>query len=314
MKSEIENKILEATCSKSLQTAILKSKFEISDFDLLILTYRHAPDYDTRLNLLHLIKDNSKDSATKERAIKCIAFETEKLRRFIESEENCVFEVKIKETPNTWEERYLAKTFNGALKKVEYFCQYYECSKMDINSRFGIVKRKVIDEIKLEDFGEDWRGEATYNGKSTLLNVLYEDLKTEILNDGVKCEFDKCDCGNCKQPCFTSKMPKLPQFLKNLDIVCFNDYYGMKQYGVVFVFDINNNDSDDCAYCIPLDKERICNRTIKSKKAFFEKLISGLHEHVEYPRIDVIKATDLPNDVQKAYQTLMRLNERFNKA
>jgi hypothetical protein len=44
----IQNQILEATCSESLQNAIRQIKFEITDFDLLFLAHRYAPDYDTR--------------------------------------------------------------------------------------------------------------------------------------------------------------------------------------------------------------------------------------------------------------------------
>ena len=166
MDKKIQNQILEATCSKSLQNAIQQSKFEVSDFDLLFLAYKHAPDYNTKLDLLSVIESNVEDGAIKEYAAKCIDFEKEKLQRFVDPGENCVFEVKIKETPDSWEERYLAKTFNGVLKKVEYFSEYYECTKMGINSRFEIVKRRVVDETKIEEFDEDWRGEATYNGNS----------------------------------------------------------------------------------------------------------------------------------------------------
>ena len=310
MEREIQNQIIEATCSKSLQEAIRQIKFEVADFDLLLLAYRHAPDYDTRLSLLSLVENTTKDKTTKERAIKWMAFEKEKLCKFVEPEENCVFEVKIKEAPDSWEERYLARTCSGALKKFDYFCKYYyEVIRMDANSRFEIIKRRCVDETKFEDFNEDWRAEATYNRNSILINVLYEDLEIELLNGVTKCDSVIQNCHACKNPCLTNKIPRLPQFLKNLDIVCYNNYFGKKQYAVVFVFK-DNDEIDDCAYCIPLDKERICNKVIRSRKAFYEKLFE-LHEHIEYPRIDIIQAADLPKDALRAYQTLFRLNERY---
>ena len=317
MKNEIKSKILEMICSKSLQKAIHKSKFEISDYDLLLLVYRHASDYETRLNLITLIETNTTDAFTKEQAKKCVALEKEKLKRFSEPENDCVFEVKIKETPQSHEERYLAKTFNGALKKVKYFCEHYDFTKLNEDSHIEIVKRKVVDETKAEDFDEDWRGEAIYNGKLMLENVLHEDMENGLLDIGSNCNPEHSDtlyyeqkCKTCNNFCFTGKTPNLPRFLKNLDIVCYKDYFGTKQYAITYVFK-DDDGSDDCAYCIPLDKKYICNQSIKSKKAFFKKIFNS-HEHIEYPRIDVIKETDLPNDALKAYQALIRLNERFN--
>lgn len=311
MIERIKKQIIVVTCSKSLQKALQTTKFELTDFDLLLLAYEHAADYETRLNLLNIFAINTDDFEVRKQAELCISFEKDKLFRLMGTEQDCVFEIKIKETENSWEERYLAKTFSGALKKAEYFCKYYK-DVFNVNARFKIGKRKVIDETSIQDFEEDCCGEATYNGKSVLLELWHRDLENRLLDGDNNCDDEERDCCDCKNKCFTRRIPKLPQFLKSFDIVCYNDYYGEKEYAVVFVWTTEKFDNDGCAYCIPLKADRICNGSIKSEKAFWDMFLN-LHTHIEYPRIEIIQADDLPKDKRKAYEILMRLNEKFNK-
>ena len=63
MNKKIENAIIKATCSKSLQNAIKAANFKITEFDLLLLAYKHAPDFAKRLELLRLIELNAEDAA-----------------------------------------------------------------------------------------------------------------------------------------------------------------------------------------------------------------------------------------------------------
>ncbi|MCL2670888.1 MAG: hypothetical protein FWF10_02500 [Clostridiales bacterium] len=299
------NRIIEATCSRSLQKAIKKAKFKVSDFDLLILAYRHAPDYDTRIELLRLLAAKTKDAETKMQAKRCIAFEKAKWDRFISDEDDCIFEVKIKDKPDAWEERYIARTFESALRKIRNFCAHYEIVFTE-QSRFDIVKRRFTDETCSEDFEEDWRGEASYKGDFVLMQVLHKTLdEREFLVD---CRENSCL--DCTQPsCFEYAAPRLPRFLKNTDIVCYRGYDGIMEYGVFFG-DMRTDLADDCAYLVSLCNDSFCGMQIKMKEQFYE-LLFHLHCHIPFPKLEVIKAAELPETLKNNYRAFRRLYARF---
>jgi hypothetical protein len=309
LKDEIANQIICATCSKSLRNAIDKIAFKVADFDLLILAYKHAPDYDKRLELLRLIQDNAEDSAVREQAEKCIRYEKDQLSRFVEDEEDCIFEVKIKEKPTDYEESYLAKTYRGALNKVKFFCEEGEFKATE-NLRFSITKRRVADEKNAKDFSEDWRGSADFKADGILLDVWHNDVQNLCFYlYGFVCGHI---CMDCEKEPFPHIAPSLPHFLKNEDLVCY-DKNGAKEYLVTYgTYGEGKltDDTDDCAYCIDLDKE-IFDCRIKTKEAFYEKLLFGLHTHIEYPRLEVVSVGDLPADKKEAYERLLQLYKLY---
>jgi len=310
MVKKVEKRIIQATCSNTLQSAIKKANFKFADFDLLILAYRNAPDYNTRLELLRLVESATSDEKTKSQAKRCIGYEKEKWERFVAAEKNCIFEAKIKSEPNAYEERYIAKSFDSINKTIRNFCEHYEVALND-QSRFDITKRKFTDGMTAEDFDEDWRGEASYKGEATLIDVLYEDFRDRtLLMDVDGCE--EKDCDECEhQPCFINKPPKLPPFLKNLDLVCYEDSDGIKNYSVYFG-DMETDELDECAYLVKIYDKAICSKTLKTKDLFFERIFN-LHEHIEFSRLDVIKMADLPNEIKETYRTFKRLYARFKE-
>jgi len=301
-------RIIEATCSHSLQKAIKKVKFKVADYDLLILAYRHAPDYDTRLDLLLRLAAKTKDAATKAQAKRCIAFEKATWKRFISDEKDCIFEAKIQDAPDSPVERYITKTFEGALRKVRHFCVYYETALTE-RSRFTIEKRRLTDEASAEDFEEDWRSEASYRGDFVLIDVQHAALDhAELL--GVACD-GRChgtDYACAQHPCFVSRAPRLPPFPKNLDIVryAFDD---AAEYGIYYG-DVETDAEDDCAFLLSLYEDSFCGMRIQTKEQYYQR-VSALHCHVPFPKLEVIKAEALSMKLQKNYRAFRRLYARF---
>jgi hypothetical protein len=324
MIADAAGKIIEATCSITLQRAIKRTNFEIADFDLLYLVYKHAPDFETKLELLRLIETKTDDAVVRETAAKCIAYEQVNLEQFVSPEKDCVYEIAIKNEPAAYGERYLAKTIDTALRTIRNWCEFYE-DVLTEQSRFTVTKRMFTDGMTAENFNEGWRGEATYKGVSVqtaerivasrqddyvLVDVCHQDVREATALSGGACDDDTlcCDC-ECR-PCILRHAPKLPLFLKNLDLVCSSDCAGMRRYGVFCGYS-ETDDTDDCAYLVHVYENALCEKTLKTKELFFER-ISNLHEHVEFPRLDIARTEDVPPDIMKTYKTFKKLYRRFN--
>ena len=307
MEKKIEGIIIKATCSKSLQKAIATTKFKMTEIDLLVLTYKHAPTYEKRIELLKLIELNADSVLVRKQANECITFEEQKLKRFIEDEPNCVFDVRIKDEPNSLEECYLAKTYHGALDKIRFFKKRYSFVRFKESSRTKIVKRKVVDDLTEKEFNEDWRGEANYKGRAILTEVSHEECPDTMLHKAIK----RLDRG-IKD--FTHKAPKLPRFLKDMDVVCF-DFFGEITYAIIQVFeDASSNDieyEDDCAYCIVI-APKIFDKQINSEEQFYERIV-GAHQHIEYPRLTIIQPSDLPAKEREVHGRIIEMFQQFAK-
>lgn len=310
MTEKVAEKIIKATCSQTFQKAIAKTNFEFADFDLLVLTYKHAPDHETRLDLLQLIEANTNDDKVKAQARKCIDYKKANLEKFLSIENNCIFEAKIKDKPDACEERYIAQTFESIINVIQSFCTHYEV-EFSQQSRFSITKRKLLDVNNANEFKEDWRGEADYKGNFIMVDVSHEELRDRtVLAENRDCG-DK-DCDECEhRPCMLYYAPKLPPFLKNSDLVCYADSEGVRHYSVFFG-EMTTSPTDDCAYLIQLYDNAICNKTIKTKDQFFERIFN-LHEHIEFPRLDIVKIAEVPDGIKKTYKTYLKLYNRFGK-
>ena len=171
-----------------------------------------------------------------------------------------------------------------------------------------IVKRRIIDEKTVEDFDEDWKGEAVFDQNSTLLYVECADLRPDFFVDVRDC--GKHECDTCKPQCFLNKKPRLPQFINDLDAISFEDDYGQRHYAIVI--DTDYSDAADVNF-IPLIEDNICGIKIKSKKDFYCKIVSDQHEHAPFVRVDTIKTDELPISAKKAYDAIIKYYERYNK-
>jgi hypothetical protein len=312
LKKEIENIIVKATCSKSLQNAIRASRFRVVDFDLLLLAYKHAPDFAKRLELLRLIGTGTDDAFIRKQARRCVAFEEKKYKCFAESEPDCFFEVKIKSEPNAYEESYLAKTYQGALDKARLFCKRYKV-KFNAGSRITIEKRRAADDASLKEFDEDWQGCARFKGDMVLTDIDHQKLRDNLLNKTF-CQ-GKCPrAPECERQCFTWTKPKLPPFPSHKDIVCYDDN-GAAAYAIAYTVNadgsLSADNGDDCVYCVRISS-KIVETAIEKEEQFYETVF-GYHDHIQNPRLEVVGVDDLPEKIKEAYGRLLELFERYGE-
>jgi len=280
------------------------------------LTANEVPSDNVRLELLHFIEENTKDERIKKQAIKCTEYEVAKFNRFILNEDDCVFETTIKETPKHFEERYLAKTYQGALNKIKYFCEKYECS-LEKTSWIKITKRKAKDDLSAEEFGTDWCGEAEYNEELELVSVEHDGVSKRMLCDDA-CRCDE-DYEKPRDKCLSNHDPKLPRFIKNMDLISYigqhHDNYNEIKYAINMGWD-DDDGSEVCGsnYCIPLDEELLkIAQSIKTEEDYYNNLLLCRHEHIDYVGIDNVISNNLPAENKKAYKVFMKLYKKFHK-
>ncbi|MCL2370044.1 MAG: hypothetical protein FWC80_02290 [Firmicutes bacterium] len=320
---KIQSEILKAICSKSLFDTIEKKSFEMQDFDLLILAYRYAPTYDRLIELLSYIVSSTKDERTKSQAEKCITYKEDEFKKFISDEKDCVFEAIIKEKPKAIEERFLAKTYQGAYNKVKLFCKEYNIV-FDKSSLVEIFKRKATDDLSPKQYGfdEDEQGRIRLNAKLEIKDVDHYSFDDERkwLCSTCKCYDDEDE--KLDTECFLHRDPELPKFVKHLDLITYcnsylNEYYGATKYAINMEWS-DDDGSDllktDSNYCIELDKATYKHAmSIKSKDDYEKGILFGHHTHIDYVNIDLVSYGELPEEIKKTYDVFMKLYKQYDK-
>ena len=301
MDRKVQKTIVDKTCSQSLIAKIKEINFIFDDFSLLLLAYKHAKDFGARLYLLGLIATNTNDSQIKKQAKKCIEFENKKLSAFQQDVPNCIFEIKIKETPTKLAESLLGSSYQNALDKVKWFCRRWKV-KLNDSSRIEIIKR-TLDDLPLTGYRGDWQGDADFRANMILTDVSHIKYYNFKLN----------------KTWVVSTAPKLPKFLNDMDIVCY-DNHGEREYGIykemktTFYSSDGDDDleeiekEDDKAYILrPFSN--LLSLEINSEKEFWE--VFDTHTHIQYPLLEVVSPENLSNEMQETYTKILELFKMY---
>ena len=104
---------------------------------------------------------------------------------------------------------------------------------------------------------------------------------------------------------------KLPEFLKDGDLICYEDFDGVKRYGVFFG-DMKTCEIDSRGYIVRLYENAVRTKKLRTKEEFFDRIFY-LHDHIEYPRLDVVTLPLLPKPLRAEYKTLKKLYDRYNE-
>ena len=281
MIKSLYDQVIELIPSNSLKSAIKENQFSLSDITLLSTAYRCAPDYETRLKYLEQLRDQFTGNI-KQYCESIIVSEQKMLKGFYEDYPDAVFELHIKETPKSYDEKYLCTSIDSALKLIPMFYKEYDCNETD-SARYKIVKRRVFSSADNEQFSEDWQGDAVFLPGNVLYSIDAEEYRLEE-----NCSHDCFECDGC---CLDSIAVEYPCFTMNGDAVEYIDLLDWsKHYGVVLQ---NDNESLNELYIIPLDSERI-------RYHDFENVFYA-HEHCYAPFVEKISPDQLPEIIRKDY-------------
>ncbi len=212
------NEIIDLLPSEDLKIKIKEVDYKFSDAELLQIIKLYARSYEERLTLYERFSTiASTDISNLAKAL--IDHQHKIFKRFTEDSEGFVYELHIKETPYSHDERYICSSYETSLECIDGF--YKEYSSIDAHereeTRYKIIKRKIF--YHGSRFEEDEYAECVFGAGKKL-------LKIDDYEDPAECE-DDISCSDCKHLCTHAYFELLfPCFAHNHDIIKYHDYEG----------------------------------------------------------------------------------------
>ena len=283
MTDSLQKQILSLLPSENLKKEITNKSWHFSDRDLLAIAWHYAPDFDARIDLLRLLEQQT-EGDLKAYIRRIIETQRQMLAGFKSSDARTVFELHIKDTPDSYDERYLCSSFEAALKMIPLFYQEYDSAKETDRSRYEITKRRVFSGADGDPFAEDELGSLTLLPGARVYSIdVYSMSTTPEPCDG--------ECLSCLLPCVSAHEILFPCFTKNGDAVRYTDRSGAISYGVVL-----QEDERPCADCylIPLDSNVMYYHDFEN--------VHNAHQHIPAPLVEPIAPEELPERMKKDFE------------
>ena len=284
MLDELQSRIVSLIPSTSLKNQIRLINHRLSDADLLSTAYRYAADYDARVELLQMLEQQFTGDL-RDYTSKLIYVQRQMLEVFLKPEDNTVYELHIKDTPDAYDERYLCKSFDAAIRIIPLFFQEYDCEENSV-TRYTIVKRRVLSEEA--DFSDDELGELVMLAGMRVYSVNMWSFDHQA---------EECagQCLNCNSPCADCHETIFPQFIQHGDAVKFYDLSGKESYGIALAF---NNLPCSEYYVIPLDSDAVRYHDFDN--------IHDAHQHIPAPLTERIEEAALPEEIRADYKACLK--------
>lgn len=284
MLDELQSRIVSLIPSTSLKNQIRLINHRLSDADLLSTAYRYAADYDTRVELLQMLEQQFTGDL-RDYTSKLIHVQRQMLEVFLKPEDNTVYELHIKDTPDAYDERYLCKSFDAAIRIIPLFFQEYDCEENSL-TRYTIVKRRVLSEEA--DFSDEELGELVMLAGMRVYSVNMWSFDHQA---------EECagQCLNCNSPCADCHETIFPQFIQHGDAVKFYDLSGKESYGIALAF---NNLPCSEYYVIPLYSDAVRYHDFDN--------IHDAHQHIPAPLTERIEEAALPEEIRADYKACLK--------
>lgn len=257
--------------SEELKNKIEELNYKFSEHELILIAEEYSETINDKLeNLLFLSKnliDKDEQKFAKLRADKIEAA----LNKFAESEENTVYFVEIKDSPDACADTYICKDYHSAIVTIALYQKEFEVSFNEF-SYIKIAKKQIISDKV--DLLKDESGIVTLNKNLYPDSVWYESIPDDFLVDISQINF--------------------PNILKPYSPVKFKDYYGWS-YGL----QINKfrETANDDAFVIRLTEALLEKDNISS--------FGNYHTHISIPRLIQLNEEALPEKEREYYNVLI---------
>lgn len=283
-------KIIELLPSANLKQKIKEVGHNFSDGELLQIIERYAPTIIEKHDLMIRFAATASDDVAA-LAREYVRYEKALIERFITSAPGAVYELSIKDTPDSYEEKYLADSYNSALWLIDKYYEKYERSaKKTEKTRYEIEKRRVFSEG--DDFSDETYGKCTLNQEKQIMTI-YD-------FESVDCRAEENFCSDCKEICYNrSDEVKYPNFAKNCSLIKFLDYNGKVQYGVNLEFNLYDYDFVEELYVLDLDTQ-----CVKDREFDYETIFMA-HCHIELPKATLASPDELDEKTRETYHALV---------
>lgn len=276
--------VLDLLPSADLRAKIKETNHTFQENELLQIIYRYAPTFDRRIDLLKRFSAiASPDTAALAKVY--IQYEQENFSRFLDASERFVYELCIKETPNSYEEKYLCSSYQAALVCIDRFYEAYAGlhTKENKTTRYTIVKRKIFSEN--DTFNEDVYGECVLGPQKAVKEIT-------LYNNPANCDLDTM-CDECNEICpYRCDRIRFPCFVPNYSIIKYQGFNGNEQFSVNLCEKECDGFSQEL-YAIRLDSSAI--REHRFDVASFD------HDHPELPYVSLVTPSDLDDTMRKDY-------------
>ena len=287
----MKDTILNLLPSRALKSKISEVGYEFSETELLCILYEYAPTFDERLMLLDAFTQTASPEIGE--SARLIAAWQRRIRdAFRICGEGEVYELHIKDTPESYDETYLCATVEAALAYIDLFYEEYaDVTYRGESTRYRIVKRRIYAGKSGETFDEDYVAECVLDQHKRLLTV-DDDVDNTPYGIGF-CEGRDCD--TCEKVCLHHGRTMLfPCFTKHLDLVRFEDYKGAIRYGINFQWD---DSPADCLCVDPLDSRAVRYHSFENA--------GDDHDHPPLPLVEPASIDELNEEMREDYLAFM---------
>lgn len=289
---ELQNEICACLWSKTLKTKLTECGHIFTEKELLSLAYHFAPTFEERLRLMQLLADHGTTEA--DHAKRCIAWQKESLEQFKTKGDYMLYELRIKDSPDDHEERYLCDSFETVMEMIDKFRLEYDFAPETELTRYVIQKRKILRNG--QPFEEDGMEECIYGAGKVLISVESSWGTTEN---------GPCppNCAECTNQCIMYTDVCFPPFIEHLSPVRYRSYDGSIQYGI----DLNYGRTEhfDSCLIIPINEE------VRHSRTFDDLFIGMHHQHILCPIVEAVSVEDLDEPCQEFYHAFAAwLNEQ----
>lgn len=282
----MKDTILKLLPSRTLREKIREVGHEFTETELLFILFEYAPTFDERLTLLECFAETASPEM-KETAELIIAWQRRLLDAFRVLGEGEVYELHIKDTPDSYDETYLCGSYDAALHYIDLFYEEYDTAEKGDSTRYRIEKRRIYTGKPDEAFDEDYLAECVLDQHKRVLTV-DNNMDDSPYGRGF-CEKQECD--TCEKVCLHhGRMVLFPCFTKNLDLVRFEDYKGAVRYGVNFQWD---EEPADCLLVDPLDSHAVRYHSFENA--------GDDHDHPPLPLVELASVEELSEEMRLDY-------------
>lgn len=267
-QQQLQEEILSCIWSADLKKHIKEHSCIFTSAELLSIAYHFAPTYSERLRLLQLLADYAPDVS--EFACHCVRFQNACLEQFCQHGDNEVYELRIQDDPDAYEERYLCASYQTALDMIDGFYREYDFLPEKDTVRYVIAKRKVLQAA--DAFQEDELQTCVLGAGKVLISAEIWRQENDPKDEIEDVEF--------------------PAFIPFLSAVRYKKADNRICRGVCLADDALPSDS---CYVIPLDDEMLKSRDYEKRWGYH------WHEHIPGPNIEVFPVEDLTDEERSNY-------------
>ena len=279
------NEIIGLLPSGNLKEKIKSTNHQFTESELLQIIYNYAPTFYEKLSMLERFSAIA-SSGVAALAKAYIEYEQNNYNRFVAEDSGFIYELHIKETPDSHDECYICSSYKAALVCIDRFYEEYASvdAKETEKTKYKITKRKIFFEEN--KFEEDTYAECILGTNKVILEI-------SDCNASSECELDTL-CSECNEICpYRCDELKFPCFACDYAIIKYLDYGDKEQFGVSICWDDSCNGLGEEFYVIPLNSQSI--REQRFDDNFYE------HQHIPLPLATLAKLDDLDENMRKNY-------------